>query len=734
MTNHNWQFQTEQSLVENHGLKLDEFEKIVEGLGREPNLTELGIFSAMWNEHCSYKSSKFWLKKLPTSGERVVQGPGENAGVIDIDDGDVAVFKMESHNHPSFLEPYQGAATGVGGILRDVFTMGARPVANLNALRFGEPNHPKTKHLLSGVVSGIGGYGNCIGVPTVGGEVNFHPSYNGNILVNAMTVGIAKKDKIFYSAAAGIGNPVVYVGSKTGRDGIHGATMASAEFDEDSEDKKPTVQVGDPFTEKLLLEACLELMKEEAIIAIQDMGAAGLTSSSIEMASKGDVGLEIDLSKVPMRAQNMSAYELMLSESQERMLMVLDPSKEEMARDIFKKWDLEFEVIGKVTDTKRLILMMNGKEEASIPINILVEDAPEYQRDYIVEEPSPIKEYKSEDFDQDNILKDLNTMIMHPDLSSRKWIWEQYDHMVMADTVVRPGSDAAVVRVHGTNKGLAMSTDCSPVYCKHNPYEGGKHAVVETWRNIIASGALPIAITDCMNFGNPEKPEIMGQFVECIRGMGDACSKLNYPVVSGNVSLYNETNGEGIYPTPAIGGVGLIKDLSNVKTLSLKEDGNFLCVVGKTANHLGSSKYISIIQSKEEGGTPEINLDTELRNGNFVMDAINQKLITSAHDVGEGGILVAISEMCMSGNLGITIEIETDFPHGYFFAEDQSRYLLEVSPNNYDECQKLANNNDVHFEKIGIVGGDKISIKNIGDQQISALKRSFETGIEQISQ
>ena len=734
MTNHNWQFQTEQSLVENHGLKLDEFEKIVEGLGREPNLTELGIFSAMWNEHCSYKSSKFWLKKLPTSGERVVQGPGENAGVIDIDDGDVAVFKMESHNHPSFLEPYQGAATGVGGILRDVFTMGARPVANLNALRFGEPHHPKTKHLLSGVVSGIGGYGNCIGVPTVGGEVNFHPSYNGNILVNAMTVGIAKKDKIFYSAAAGIGNPVVYVGSKTGRDGIHGATMASAEFDEDSEDKKPTVQVGDPFTEKLLLEACLELMKEEAIIAIQDMGAAGLTSSSIEMASKGDVGLEIDLSKVPMRAQNMSAYELMLSESQERMLMVLDPSKEEMARDIFKKWDLEFEVIGKVTDTKRLILMMNGKEEASIPINILVEDAPEYQRDYIVEEPSPIKEYKSEDFDQNNILKDLNTMIMHPDLSSRKWIWEQYDHMVMADTVVRPGSDAAVVRVHGTNKGLAMSTDCSPVYCKHNPYEGGKHAVVETWRNIIASGALPIAITDCMNFGNPEKPEIMGQFVECIRGMGDACSKLNYPVVSGNVSLYNETNGEGIYPTPAIGGVGLIKDLSNVKTLSLKEDGNFLCVVGKTANHLGSSKYISIIQSKEEGGTPEINLDTELRNGNFVMDAINQKLIASAHDVGEGGILVAISEMCMSGNLGITIEIETDFPHGYFFAEDQSRYLLEVSPNNYDECQKLANNNDVHFEKIGIVGGDKISIKNIGDQQVSALKRSFETGIERISQ
>ena len=425
MSELNWQHKTEQSLVDSHGLKHDEYDKIVEGLGREPNLTELGIFSAMWNEHCSYKSSKYWLKTLPTSGKRVIQGPGENAGVIDIDDGDVAVFKMESHNHPSFIEPYQGAATGVGGILRDIFTMGARPVANLNALRFGDPEHPKTKHLLSGVVSGIGGYGNCIGVPTVGGEVNFHPSYNGNILVNAMTVGIAKKDKIFYSAAAGIGNPVVYVGSKTGRDGIHGATMASAEFDEDSEDKKPTVQVGDPFTEKLLLEACLELMKEEAIIAIQDMGAAGLTSSSIEMASKGDVGLEINLSKVPMRAQNMSAYELMLSESQERMLMVLDPTKEEMARKIFKKWDLEFEVIGTVTDTKRLVLNMNEKQEADIPINILVENAPEYQRDYIIEEPTPIKNYKPEDFDPNEILEVVYKIIMHPDLCSRKWIWEQ---------------------------------------------------------------------------------------------------------------------------------------------------------------------------------------------------------------------------------------------------------------------------------------------------------------------
>ena len=729
MVNHDWQFETERSLVESHGLKFDEFERIVEGLGREPNLTELGIFSAMWNEHCSYKSSKYWLKKLPTTGDRVVQGPGENAGVIDIDDGDVAVFKMESHNHPSFLEPYQGAATGVGGILRDVFTMGARPVANLNALRFGEPEHPKTKHLLSGVVSGIGGYGNCIGVPTVGGEVNFHPSYNGNILVNAMTVGIAKKDKIFYSAAAGIGNPVVYVGSKTGRDGIHGATMASAEFDEDSEEKKPTVQVGDPFTEKLLLEACLELMKEEAIIAIQDMGAAGLTSSSIEMASKGDVGLEIDLSKVPMRAQNMSAYELMLSESQERMLMVLDPSKEDMARDIFKKWDLEFEVIGKVTDTKRLILMMNGKEEASIPINILVEDAPEYQREYIVSEPTPIKNYKPEDFDPMDIMLELYGMILHPDLSSRRWIWEQYDHMVMADTVVRPGSDAAVVRVHGTNKGLAMSTDCSPVYCKHNPYEGGKHAVVETWRNLIASGALPIAITDCMNFGNPEKPEIMGQFVECIRGMGDACSKLNYPVVSGNVSLYNETNGVGIYPTPAIGGVGLIKDLSNVKTLSLKGEGNFLIVIGKSNNHLGNSKYMTIMRSKEEGGTPEIDLDEELKNGKLVLEAINQNLIQSSHDVGEGGILVAVTEMCMAGDLGVKIDVDKSFPHGFYFGEDQSRYLVEIKSEDFKSFENLATNSDVYFEKLGIIGGDNIEIKNVGKKSVAALRDNFELGV-----
>ena len=727
MTNSNWQFQTDQSLVENHGLKLGEFEKIVEGLGREPNLTELGIFSAMWNEHCSYKSSKFWLKTLPTTGERVVQGPGENAGVIDIDDGDVAVFKMESHNHPSFIEPYQGAATGVGGILRDVFTMGARPVANLNALRFGDPNHPKTKHLLSGVVGGIGGYGNCIGIPTVGGEVNFHSSYNGNILVNAMTVGITKKDKIFYSAAAGIGNPVVYVGSKTGRDGIHGATMASAEFDEDSEDKKPTVQVGDPFTEKLLLEACLELMKEEAIIAIQDMGAAGLTSSSIEMASKGNVGIEIDLSKVPMRAKNMSAYELMLSESQERMLMVLDPTKEEMARNIFKKWDLEFEVIGKVTDTKKLVLTMDSKEEASIPINILVENAPEYQREYVINEPSPIVELDQNELDDNNILEELLMMISHPNLCSRKWIWEQYDHMVMADTIVRPGSDAAVVRIHGSNKGIAISTDCSPTYCKHNSFEGGKHAVVETWRNIIASGAFPIAITDCMNFGNPEKPEIMGQFVECIRGMGEACSKLNYPVISGNVSFYNETNGEGIYPTPAIGGVGLIKDLSNTMTISFKKEGSFVCVIGISNNHLGNSQYLSIVKNKEVGSTPSINLDEELKNGEFVINCIEQKKFEAVHDIGDGGLLVALAEMSIYGKKGVNLDINKSSLIEYLFGEDQSRYLVEISKDNFEDFILEAEKNSVSVEKIGLTQADQFEIKNIGKIKVDDLIQAHES-------
>ena len=589
------------------GLTKSEFELICNKIHKTPNKTELGIFSAMFSEHCSYKSSKKWLKTMPTEGSHVIQGPGENAGVIDIGDNLAAVFKIESHNHPSFIEPYQGSATGVGGILRDVFTMGARPIALLNALRFGSPDHPLTKHLVSGVIKGIGGYGNCIGIPTVGGETNFHKSYDGNILVNAMAVGLAKKDRIFYSAATGAGNPVIYVGAKTGRDGIHGATMASAEFTEDSSEKRPTVQVGDPFTGKLLLEACLELMNTDTVLSIQDMGAAGLTSSSVEMASKGGLGMHLDLDLVPIREEEMTSYEIMLSESQERMLMILKPGSEEQARSIFKKWDLDFANIGEVTNTGRLILKKNGHVACDIPITPLVEDAPEYNRPYEIVKDLNIID--SQDINSKTIIDDLVIMLSHPNLCSRRWIWEQYDHMVMADTLVRPGSDAAVVRVHGTNKAIAISTDCSPTYCKHNSFEGGKHAVVETWRNLVASGALPIAITDCMNFGNPEKPEIMGEFVECIRGMTEACTILNYPVVSGNVSLYNETNGEGIYPTPAIGGVGLIKDISKTK------NGYSLILLGQDHNvddgWLGCSVYQEIICGDFNGAPPPIDLKNE---------------------------------------------------------------------------------------------------------------------------
>ncbi|MEQ9558569.1 MAG: phosphoribosylformylglycinamidine synthase subunit PurL, partial [Rhodospirillales bacterium] len=525
-----------------------EYEKVLEILGRAPNLTELGIFSVMWSEHCSYKSSKKWLKTLPTEGKRVICGPGENAGVVDIGDGQAAIFKMESHNHPSFIEPYQGAATGVGGILRDVFTMGARPVANLNALRFGSPDHPKTRHLVAGVVAGVGGYGNCVGVPTVGGECEFHPGYNGNILVNAMTVGVADQDKIFYSAATGIGNPIIYVGSKTGRDGIHGATMASAEFTDDSEEKRPTVQVGDPFTEKLLIEACLELMSTDMIVAIQDMGAAGLTSSSFEMASKGGTGVELDLDQVPQREQGMTAYEMMLSESQERMLMVLKPGREDDARKIFDKWELDFAVVGKLTDTGHMVLRHKGEIVADLPIDPLALASPEYDRPWV---PTPKQaEITPADLTKDIAPLDaLKTLMGCPHLASKRWIWEQYDHMVMGDTIGRPGGDAGVVRVHGTKKALAMTSDCTPRYCLADPVEGGRQAVAEAWRNLVAVGAKPIAITDNMNFGNPERPEIMGQFVGCVEGIREACVALDFPVVSGNVSLYNETNGTGIPPT-----------------------------------------------------------------------------------------------------------------------------------------------------------------------------------------
>ncbi len=549
----------------------DEFARAVRILGRTPNLTELGIFSVMWSEHCSYKSSRKWLRRLPTTGPRVICGPGENAGVVDIGDGQAAIFKIESHNHPSFIEPYQGAATGVGGILRDVFTMGARPVANLNALRFGSPDHPKTRRLVAGVVAGIGGYGNCVGVPTVGGECNFHPSYNGNILVNAMTVGIADAKRIFYSAAAGPGNPVIYVGAKTGRDGIHGATMASAEFSDDSEAKRPTVQVGDPFTEKLLIEACLELMGSDAIVAIQDMGAAGLTSSSVEMAGKGGLGIELDLDRVPVREERMTPYEIMLSESQERMLMILKPGSEDQARRIFEKWELDFAIIGRVTETGKLILRMHGDVAADMPVGPLVTEAPLYDRPWT---KTPRRaELRPEDVPAVDTITALKKLLACPDLASKRWIWEQYDHLVMGHTVQRPGGDAAVVRLPGRRKALALVTDCTPRYCVADPGRGGAQAVAETWRNLTAVGATPIAITDNMNFGNPERPEIMGQFVGCIEGMGEACLALDYPVVSGNVSLYNETNGKGILPTPVIGGVGLIDDAAKSVTLAFKRPG-----------------------------------------------------------------------------------------------------------------------------------------------------------------
>ncbi|HXS41338.1 MAG TPA: phosphoribosylformylglycinamidine synthase subunit PurL, partial [Stellaceae bacterium] len=565
-------------LAASFGLSAEEYARAVKIIGRTPNLTELGIFSVMWSEHCSYKSSKTWLRRLPTTGPHVICGPGENAGVIDIGEGQAAIFKMESHNHPSFIEPYQGAATGVGGILRDVFTMGARPIANLNALRFGSPDHPKTRHLVAGVVAGIGGYGNCVGVPTVGGECNFHPSYNGNILVNAMTVGIADKNRIFYSAAAGPGNPVIYVGAKTGRDGIHGATMASAEFSDDSEEKRPTVQVGDPFTEKLLIEACLELMEGDAIVAIQDMGAAGLTSSSVEMAGKGGLGLELDLDRVPVREQGMTPYEIMLSESQERMLMILKPGSEATARAVFEKWELDFARIGRVTETGRLVLRMNGKVAADMPIEPLVTQAPLYDRPWVP--AATPRDLGAEEIEAREPIAVLKTLLACPDLASKRWIWEQYDHLVMGRTVQRPGGDAAVVMLPDGKRALALVTDCTPRYCQADPKRGGAQAVAETWRNLTAVGATPLAITDNMNFGNPERPEIMGQFAQCIEGMREACLALDYPVVSGNVSLYNETNGKGILPTPAIGGVGLLDDAAKSVSLALKRAGETLLLIG----------------------------------------------------------------------------------------------------------------------------------------------------------
>ncbi|MBL8704852.1 MAG: phosphoribosylformylglycinamidine synthase subunit PurL [Rhodospirillales bacterium] len=664
-------------IVRDHGLKPDEYDRVVQFMGREPNMVELGIVSVMWSEHCSYKSSRRWLKTLPTTGKVVIQGPGENAGVIDIGDGQAAVFKMESHNHPSFIEPYQGAATGVGGIMRDVFTMGARPIANLNALRFGSPDHPKTRHLVAGVVAGIGGYGNCMGVPTVGGECNFHPAYNGNILVNAMTVGLAPADRIFYSAAAGLGNQVVYVGAKTGRDGIHGATMASAEFSEDNESKRPTVQVGDPFTEKLLLEACLELMATDAIVAIQDMGAAGLTCSSVEMADKGGLGIELDLDQVPMRETGMSAYEIMLSESQERMLMVLKPGTEAKARAVFDKYALDFAVVGRLTDTGRFVMKQGGKTVGDMPVKPLVEQAPQYDRPF-VETP------KLGAFDAatlpapENPLKTLHTLMGRPDLASKRWIWEQYDHLVRGDTVIRPGGDAAVVRIGNGPKAIAVTSDCTPRYCKAEPKAGGAQAVVEAWRNLTAVGALPLAATDNLNFGNPEKPPIMGQLVGCIQGMGEACRALDFPIVSGNVSLYNETNGEAILPTPVIGAVGLLDDVHKAVGIAPRKPGVTLVLVGETRGWLGQSIYLREIHGREEGAPPPVDLAVEKRNGDFVRRQIQAGKVEACHDLGDGGLLVAAAEMALASNLGLDLTMP---PAGaradaWWFGEDQARYLV----------------------------------------------------------
>ncbi len=698
-------------IVAEHGLSDDEYSRILKALGREPNLVELGIFSVMWSEHCSYKSSRIHLKKLPTEAEWVIQGPGENAGVIDIGDGDAAIFKMESHNHPSYIEPYQGAATGVGGILRDVFTMGARPVANLNALRFGSPDHPKTRHLVAGVIHGIGGYGNCVGVPTVGGEVDFDESYNGNILVNAMTVGVARADKIFYSAAAGLGNPVVYVGSKTGRDGIHGATMASADFSEDSEEKRPTVQVGDPFTEKLLIEACLELMASDAIVAIQDMGAAGLTSSSVEMASKGGVGIRLDMNQVPCREEGMTPYEMMLSESQERMLMVLKPGREGEAEAIFRKWELDFAVIGEVTDTGRMELVWNGETVADIPLEPLADEAPCYERPYAVPKPSkPLTDAP----DSPDVAADLLKLIASPNLASRRWVWEQYDQTVGANTVQTPGGDAAVVRVHGSDKALAMTTDCTPRYCFADPREGGRQAVAEAYRNLCAVGARPLAITNCLNFGNPQRPEIMGQFVGCVEGIADACSALDFPVVSGNVSLYNETkNDDGsslaILPTPAIGGVGLVDDYRKVATIGFKGVGDVLVVIGTRCGHLGQSLWLRELHGRSEGPPPPVDLEAERRNGEFVRQQIASGALTAVHDVSDGGIAVAIAEMALAGNVGALIQ-----PAGpghsakQFFAEDQGLYLATVDDGFLLDFLTGADAAGVQVEPIGRTAGKRL--------------------------
>jgi phosphoribosylformylglycinamidine synthase subunit PurL len=721
-----------------HGINEQEYARILKSLGREPNLLELGIFSVMWSEHCSYKSSRVHLKKLPTEAPWVICGPGENAGVIDIGDGDAAIFKMESHNHPSYIEPYQGAATGVGGILRDVFTMGARPVANLNALRFGRPDHPKTRHLIAGVVAGIGGYGNCVGVPTVGGEVNFDEAYDGNILVNAMTVGVAKTDKIFYSAAAGIGNSVVYVGSKTGRDGIHGATMASADFSEDSEEKRPTVQVGDPFTEKLLIEACLELMASDAIVAIQDMGAAGLTSSSVEMASNGGVGIRLDMNQVPCREEGMTPYEMMLSESQERMLMVLKPGREAEAEAIFRKWELDFAVIGEVTDTGRMELVWNGETVADIPLGPLADEAPCYERPYAIPKaPEPLSDIP----ESTDIAADLLKLMASPNIASKRWVWQQYDQQVGGDTVQRPGGDAAVVRVHGSKKALAITTDCTPRYCYADPVEGGKQAVAEAYRNLCAVGAKPLAITNCLNFGNPERPEIMGQLVGCVEGIAEACRALGFPVVSGNVSLYNETKNEdgsstAILPTPAIGGVGLLEDWEKSATIAFKDEREQIYLVGpQDSGALGQSAWLREVVGRSEGAPPSTSLDHERLAGELVCSLIQKGIVSAAHDVSDGGFAVAIAEMALAGGIGASFgRARQHSDPRHWFGEGQGRYVITVPPTRMaefhefvgDEQEEAWNAKGIYIWTVGVTGGPALLLDADATVTLAELRAAHE--------
>jgi phosphoribosylformylglycinamidine synthase len=716
-------------LVAEHGLKPDEYQRILDLIGRAPSVTELGIFSAMWNEHCSYKSSKKWLRTLPTTGKVVIQGPGENAGVIDIGEGLVAVFKMESHNHPSYIEPYQGAATGVGGILRDVFTMGARPIAALNALRFGDPAHPRTKHLVAGVVAGIGGYGNSFGVPTVGGEVNFHRRYNGNCLVNAFALGIAKKDAIFYSKAEGVGLPVVYLGAKTGRDGIHGATMASAEFGADAEAKRPTVQVGDPFTEKRLLEACLELMASGAVVAIQDMGAAGLTCSAVEMGAKGDLGIALDLDKVPTREPGMTAYEMMLSESQERMLMVLRPEKHAEAEAIFGKWGLDFADVGRTTDDLRFRVSRHDDEVANLPIKELGDAAPEYARPWVQPKaPAPLEQSSLPSRDVAEALLTLNDS---PDLSSRRGVFEQYDYLVQGNTVQRPGGDAAVVRIDGSERALALSLDVTPRYVEVDPYEGAKQAVAECWRNLTAVGATPLAVTDNLNFGNPERPDVMGQFVRAIEGLGDACRALDFPIVSGNVSLYNETNGVAILPTPAIGGVGLLPDWRRSATIAFKAEGEAIMLAGAPpawGTHLGQSLYLREVLGREEGLPPPVDLAREKRVGDFVRALIADGLVTAVHDLSDGGLAVSLAEMAIASGIGANVNALNEHdPAAQFFGEDQARYIVTIPPDRMEALWERAERAAIFVPWIGDTGGAALKLGDARPLPVSELKNRHES-------